>query len=107
MNNPLFVNTTGYTGYGHSFQLEAALAPTILGGPDKSGSKTPIAGRGEFAYEAEHDWGAVPSHIRYGNTHGVVEDAQGRITLRRVANPRESRAWRCYDRLAKRKPCYH
>jgi hypothetical protein len=40
---------------------------------------TPIAGSGEHTYEVIHDWGELPSHIRYGNVHGVVEDADGLI----------------------------
>ncbi|MGH9308798.1 MAG: hypothetical protein ACRD1U_05465, partial [Vicinamibacterales bacterium] len=30
-------------------------------------------------YEAIHDWGQLPPHIKWGNTHGVVEDADGNI----------------------------
>ena len=26
-----------------------------------------------------HDWGKLPARIKYGNTHGVCEDSQGRI----------------------------
>ncbi len=56
-------------------------APLILGARDKSGSKRPVLGTGEFQYEAIHDWGELPSNIKYGNTHGVVEDAQGNIYI--------------------------
>ena len=38
-----------------------------------------MVGGGAFTYEAMHDWGRLPPHIRYGNTHGVCEDSQGRI----------------------------
>ena len=65
----------------HSLQLGAVLAPTILRAADKSGSRMPVVGAGEFTYEVQHDWGVLPNHIRYGNTHGVVEDAQGRIYI--------------------------
>ena len=37
----------------------------------------PIVGSGAHSYEVIHDWGELPSHIRYGNVHGVVEDADG------------------------------
>jgi hypothetical protein len=60
----------------------AAAAPatfTILGAQDKSGSRRPVMGSGEYTYEADHDWGALPASIQYGNTHGVVHDSQGRI----------------------------
>lgn len=54
-------------------------APVILGATDKAGAKRPVIGHGEHKYEVIHDWGEVPGHIRYGNTHGVVQDSQGRI----------------------------
>ena len=57
----------------------AGVAPLILGATNKSGSQAPIVGEGDFRYEALHDWGALPSNIRYGNTHGVCEDSQGHI----------------------------
>jgi hypothetical protein len=61
-------------------------APVILGAADKSGSKKPILGQGEHRYEATHDWGELPSNIQYGNTHGVVEDSQGRIYVHHTVN---------------------
>ena len=57
----------------------AAAAPAVLGATDKAGTKAPILGDGEHRYEAIHDWGELPSAIRYGNTHGVCEDSQGNI----------------------------
>jgi hypothetical protein len=59
----------------------AATGPTILGAQDKSGSKLPILGSGEHTYEAIHDWGQLPSNIKYGNTHSVVEDSHGNIYI--------------------------
>jgi hypothetical protein len=58
----------------------------ILGAADKSGSKKPILGTGEFRYEATHDWGELPAGIKYGNTHGVVEDSQGHIYVHHTVN---------------------
>ena len=60
-------------------QSTAALAPAALWTEDKSGSRRPIVGSGDHTYEVYHDWGELPAGIRYGNTHGVVEDSQGRI----------------------------
>src|SRR5438552_11084534 len=54
-------------------------APAILGAQNKSGSKLPVLGEGSHTYEAIHDWGELPAGIKYGNTHGVVEDSQGHI----------------------------
>lgn len=72
--------------------LQTALAtasgvvPMILHADDKAGSKLPILGSGEHVYEAHHDWGDLPANIRYGNTHGVVEDSQGRIYVHHTVN---------------------
>jgi hypothetical protein len=61
-------------------------APLILGGADKAGAKKPVVGTGEHAYEVTHDWGALPAGIKYGNTHGVCEDSQGRIYVHHTVN---------------------
>lgn len=61
-------------------------APIILGATDKAGSRKPILGEGEHRYEATHDWGELPSNIKYGNTHGVVEDSQGHIYVHHTVN---------------------
>jgi hypothetical protein len=62
-------------------ETAALFAPAILRADDKAGTKRPILGSGEHTYEALHDWGELPASIRYGNTHGVVEDSQGRIYI--------------------------
>jgi hypothetical protein len=46
---------------------------------DKSGQRQLLVGSGEHTFAVHHDWGEVPPRIQYGNTHGVVEDSQGRI----------------------------
>jgi hypothetical protein len=61
------------------FLQTAATVPAILRAADKAASKLPVAGSGAHTYEVHHDWGELPGRIRYGNTHGVAEDAQGRI----------------------------
>src|SRR5262245_45318722 len=55
------------------------LSPILLGVQDKAGTKTPVMGVGVHTYEAFHDWGTLPASIKWGNTHGVVEDAQGYV----------------------------
>jgi hypothetical protein len=55
------------------------LSPIILRAQDKAGTKAPVMGSGAYTYEAIHDWGTLPSHIKWGNTHGVVEDSRGHI----------------------------
>jgi sugar lactone lactonase YvrE len=54
-------------------------APLILARTDKAGTKKPVMGSGAYTYEVHHDWGELPASIKYGNTHGVVEDSQGNI----------------------------
>ncbi|HLK64578.1 MAG TPA: hypothetical protein VKU19_14135 [Bryobacteraceae bacterium] len=67
-------------------QTAAVLAPTILHADDKSGSQLPTLGSGAHTYEVHHDWGELPTNIKYGNTHGVVEDSQGHIYVHHTVN---------------------
>lgn len=62
-----------------SFLAAAAAAPAILRADDKGGNRRPILGDGAWKFEAIHDWGELPAGLKYGNTHGVVEDSRGRI----------------------------
>jgi sugar lactone lactonase YvrE len=61
-------------------------APLILGAADKADSKKPVLGEGAHTYEVTHDWGELPAGIKYGNTHGVCEDSQGRIYVHHTVN---------------------
>ena len=38
-----------------------------------------VQGRDEHSYELIHDWGELPSRIKYGNCHGVCVDEAGYI----------------------------
>jgi len=38
-----------------------------------------IQGSGQHSYELVEGWGHLPEHVKFGNTHGVAEDSQGRI----------------------------
>ena len=69
-----------------SLQTASVALPAILHADDKAGSKLPVLGSGDHVYEAQHDWGELPASIRYGNTHGVVEDSQGRIYVHHTVN---------------------
>ncbi|MFN7997713.1 MAG: hypothetical protein U0Q18_29105 [Bryobacteraceae bacterium] len=64
----------------------AAGSPIILGATNKSGSAKPILGEGDHKYECTHDWGDLPANIKYGNTHGVCEDAHGHIYVHHTVN---------------------
>ncbi len=66
--------------------LAAMAAPVILGAQNKSGSAKPVIGQGDHTYEVTHDWGELPAGIKYGNTHGVCEDSQGRIYIHHTVN---------------------
>jgi hypothetical protein len=61
-------------------------APVILGAANKSGTARPVVGTGAHTYEVIHDWGELPSDIKYGNTHGVCEDSQGHIYIHHTVN---------------------
>lgn len=67
--------------------------PLILGAEDKSGSKSPIVGDGEFVYRCEHHWGrdSLPTDLNYGNaSHGVAIDREGMIYITQNAGPPDS-----------------
>jgi hypothetical protein len=53
---------------------------------DKAGTKCPVLGTGEHTYECIHDWPQLPDDIRFGNTHGVIEDAQGYIYIKHTVH---------------------
>ena len=42
-----------------------------MGAEDKAGTRLPVIGTGAHTYEATHNWGALPKHIHWGDTHGV------------------------------------
>jgi hypothetical protein len=68
---------------GGALGTSAALAsaPLFLHADDKAGGKAPILGSGPHTYEAIHGWAQVPEGMRFGNTHMVQEDSQGRIFI--------------------------
>ncbi|HAW26814.1 MAG TPA: peptidase, partial [Planctomycetaceae bacterium] len=71
-----FLKTAGAAVAGSFF------TPAILGAEDKAGSKPPVLGEGAFQYEAIHNWGEVPKHIQWGETHGVCVDSAGLIYIK-------------------------
>lgn len=73
------------------FLAAAAASPLLLGTQDKGGTRAPVMGQGELTYEAIHDWGTLPASIRWGNTHGVVEDAQGHIHVHHTVHATSER----------------
>jgi len=69
--------------------VSALAAPHIVGATDKGGTKVPVLGSGEHTYEVTHDWGEVPRHIRWGQTHGVCVDAAGFIYIKHLSDEAE------------------
>ena len=68
-----------------------AAGPTLLHATDKAGTKRPVVGSGAFTYEVYHDWGTLPAGLKYGNTHGVAEDSQGRIYVHHTVHATSDR----------------
>ena len=44
-----------------------------------------VIGEGEHIYEWEENWGRLPEGMAFGYTHGVCEDAQGRILIHNMS----------------------
>lgn len=69
----------------------AAVAASFAGaGPfvhasDKAGRKKAIVGDGYYRYECHHNWGNVPSSIRYFETHGTAVDKAGFVYIKHRA----------------------
>jgi hypothetical protein len=61
----------------------AALAacPFFVHADDKAGGTAPVLGAGSHTYEAIHGWAQLTDGMRFGNTHMVQEDSQGRIFI--------------------------
>jgi hypothetical protein len=55
-----------------------AAAPFVVTSA-KGAEPKPIMGAGEFRYEVTHDCLQLPPQLRFGNTHGIQIDSQGRI----------------------------
>jgi hypothetical protein len=62
--------------------LAAGLAPTILTAREKSGTKNPIVGEGDYRYECIHNWGTLPDGVKWQTTHGVCVDAEGLVYIK-------------------------
>lgn len=62
--------------------LTSSVAPTILHAEDKAGSSLPVLGSGDHRYEAHHNWGQLPPHVVWGETHGVAIDRAGLIYIK-------------------------
>ena len=61
--------------------VATGVAPMLLRADDKPLDKNPILGEGQYKFECIHGWAKVPDNMKWGNTHMVQEDAQGRIFI--------------------------
>ena len=57
------------------------LTPPIAQSEDKSGGRRPVIGTGDHTFEVLHGWGELPGHLHWGDTHGIVFDAQGQVYI--------------------------
>jgi hypothetical protein len=65
----------------------AGVSPLILRATDKSGSRNLILGVGEYQYEVvSQNWGELPSHLPWGETHGVAVDEAGLVYIKHRSN---------------------
>jgi hypothetical protein len=62
--------------------LAGGIAPAVLNAADKSGTKNPIIGKGDYRYECLHDWGQLPRQLHWETTHGVCIDEAGLIYIK-------------------------
>lgn len=62
--------------------LAAPLGPVLLGATDKAGRKAPVLGEGAYRYEVQHGWGRLPTHVVWGETHGVAIDEAGLVYVK-------------------------
>lgn len=59
---------------------------SLLAGPAlltaaKGQARNPVIGTGDHRYEVIHDWPEPPGKLRFGNTHGIAVDSQGRLIV--------------------------
>lgn len=86
-----FIHTVGAGLVFQGRGATRAWGPTLLGMTDKADAKRPVVGTDAHTYEVHHDWGTLPASIRYGNTHGVCEDSQGRIYVHHTVHDTSER----------------
>jgi TAT (twin-arginine translocation) pathway signal sequence len=79
MSRRSFVKATAVAG------VMAAGFPAIVGAQDKSATKPIIMGTGDHTYEWVDNWGKLPDGKKFGNTHAVVETADGSIYIHNMS----------------------
>jgi len=56
----------------------------------RPGNRPRLTGRDKHTYEFVHDWLAPPDSIKWGDTHGLAQDKQGRIYVAHTVHPSSS-----------------
>jgi hypothetical protein len=79
MKRRTFLKQTAAAG---AAALAAGRVPAAFFANSKTESKNPVIGQGEYRYECHHDWGQLPSHLRWETTHGVCVDGQGLVYVK-------------------------
>jgi DNA-binding beta-propeller fold protein YncE len=77
-----FVAAAAATAAAAVFAPRIALSRAARESGGRSGLDDIVIGEGDHTYRVIHDWGRLPDGIKYGNTHGVCEDSQGRIYIK-------------------------
>lgn len=68
----------------------ASVSPIVLNATDKAGSKPTILGEGAYQYEVvSQNWGELPDHLKWGETHGVAVDEAGLVYIAHRSNAPE------------------
>ena len=70
-----------FTGAAAAF----VAAPYVLA-QSRTEVARPVLGTGAHVYEAIHDWVTPPAGLAWGDTHGLAQDAQGRIYIAHTVN---------------------
>ncbi|HWL09199.1 MAG TPA: peptidase [Planctomicrobium sp.] len=66
--------------------LASGLAPAFVHAESKSGNRPAVIGSGDWKFECHHNWGEVPDHIQWRDTHGVAVDKEGLIYISHRGN---------------------
>lgn len=73
------VSRRGFIAGTATLGAAAVTFPAILNAQDKAGDKPLILGGGDNTFEWVDNWAKLPDGKKFGNTHAVVESADGRI----------------------------
>ncbi|HEY1848348.1 MAG TPA: hypothetical protein VGG37_04030 [Opitutaceae bacterium] len=76
---------------GAALAAASAFPPFFVRASDKSGTRAPVVGSGQFTYECVHDWVLPPEGLLWGDTHGLCQDAEGLIYVAHTVHPTSRR----------------